>query len=220
MKKTVKAILMISAIYVLPLVGAPELILNLKIAVLMAACAIMLLTQPEFSVDDAKENHGSDRWSVLAILAAGGISQIVPVVEWGYFRDPAAQGGTVGTAVGLTLIILGLAFRIWSIRTLGKFFTATVQITEGHRVVKSGPYAIVRHPSYLGAYAAIVGSALFLNAIIGTAIAALAMFVVYRKRIAAEEATLINEFGEEYRDYRHATPAIVPFVGHGQGGIS
>jgi protein-S-isoprenylcysteine O-methyltransferase Ste14 len=49
---------------------------------------------------------------------------------------------------GLTLMIVGELLRWWSVATLGRFFTVNVSILEGHRVVDSGPYSLVRHPSY------------------------------------------------------------------------
>lgn len=210
-RRITKIFAMIATIYIVPLLGAPSQIFTLQIAILCTAALLIFLTQPDFNAADAKSNSRTDQGSVLLILALGLFSQVIPVVEWGYFRHPAAQGGAVGTVVGLVFIILGLSFRVWAIRTLGKFFTATVQIVEGHRVVKSGPYAIVRHPSYLGAYIAIVGAAVFLSAPIGTICAAVLMAYAYRKRLAAEETTLIAEFGEEYREYMRTTPAIVPF---------
>jgi len=213
MNRFLKSLAFVALVYVAPLLGVPKAIFDYKILVLAVACTVMFLTQPELSFRDAGENQRTDRKSVLFILIAGALSQIVPVVEWGYFsRNGSTAGSYYVTFIGLALIIGGLALRIWSIRKLGRFFTATVQIVEGHRLVKEGPFALVRHPSYLGAYLAIVGSAIFLNAPIGTLCAAMLMLYAYKKRITAEEVALIQAFGEDYREYQQTTKMIVPFV--------
>lgn len=211
MSKFIKCLILILLAYILPLIFKPELLLHYKIIILAVASVVMLLTQPDFSPDDAKEKKKSDQGSVILILLAGLVSQILPIIEWGY-ADFGYENGSniIFTTIGIGLIIGGLAFRIWSIRVLGKYFTATVQIVDNHQIIKSGPYAIVRHPSYLGAYMAIVGSAIFLNSLLGALIAATLMFIAYKKRIAAEENVLINQFGDEYLSYINSTPGIIP----------
>lgn len=211
MSKFINCLILILLAYVLPLIFKPELLLHYKIIVLAVASVLMLLTQPDFNTGEAKEKKKSDQGTVILILAAGLVSQILPIIEWGY-ADFGYENGSniIFTTFGIGLIIGGLAFRIWSIRVLGKYFTATVQIVDNHRVIKSGPYAIVRHPSYLGAYLAIVGSSIFLNAPLGAIVASALMFFAYKKRIAAEENVLINEFGDEYLSYINSTPGIIP----------
>jgi len=53
-------------------------------------------------------------------------------------------------AAGMVLIVAGLGLRVWSIITLGRFFQYFIKVQPGHRVVTSGPYRFVRHPSYTG----------------------------------------------------------------------
>ncbi len=211
MKTLANTVLFLVAAYVLPLTGRIDLLLDWRILILMAAGATILLTQPQFSVGDAREKQATDSFTVFLILGCGLLSQVVPVIEYAYFErllpDTAA---TAATLLGLAMLIGGLAFRIWSIRTLGKYFTSTVQITEGHKLVTWGPYAIVRHPSYLGAWVAIIGAGVFLAAPIGTLTAAILMSLAYRKRLAAEEQTLRARFGAAYDDYSATTPRVIP----------
>ncbi len=213
MKKLITTLVFITAAYALPLIGSPGLILDWRIVTLMLAGAVMLLTQPAFNFKDASAHKVDDRLSVILILGAGVVCQILPVLEWAYVRQ-LSQGmpSTFAVAIGLSMLIGGLAFRIWSIRTLGKFFTATVQRVEGHRVIKHGPYAIVRHPSYLGAYVAMLGSAVLLEAYFSVVIGAVAIWLVYQYRIRFEEQLLVREFGEEYRQFMADAPALIPAV--------
>src|SRR5690348_17282812 len=55
------------------------------------------------------------------------------------------------------MMIAGMLFRWTAIRTLGRFFTVDVAVHEGHAVVDSGPYRLVRHPSYTGLLLAFAG---------------------------------------------------------------
>lgn len=213
MIKLITTLVFIATAYALPLIGRPDLILDWRIVTLMLAGAVMLLTQPAFNFKDASAHKDDDRLSVFLILGAGVVCQILPVIEWAYVRQ-LSEGtpNAFAIATGLSMLIGGLAFRIWSIRTLGKFFTATVQRVEGHRVIKHGPYAIVRHPSYLGAYVAMLGSAVLLEAYFGAVISAISIWLVYQYRIRFEEQLLLREFGEEYQQFKADTPALIPAV--------
>lgn len=59
--------------------------------------------------------------------------------------------------LGLLIAWAGIIFRLVSIHTLGRFFRMVVQVQEGHQVVRSGPYRILRHPSFAGLLLAMVG---------------------------------------------------------------
>ena len=51
---------------------------------------------------------------------------------------------------GIFLIWLGILFRFWSIRTLGKYFRTLVLIHDDHKLITTGPYRYLRNPSYTG----------------------------------------------------------------------
>jgi protein-S-isoprenylcysteine O-methyltransferase Ste14 len=71
--------------------------------------------------------------------------------------------------VGESRFIGGLALRLWAVLSLGRFFKVTVSIQEGHRVIRSGPYRLVRHPSYSGLLIALLGLGLALETWLGLA---------------------------------------------------
>lgn len=213
MRRFTTIALFLITVYALPLAASPANILTPQILFLACVAATMLATQPTPRLDEAKQHKSSDRYSFHAILLGAVVSQIICVLEWAYI--PSRLTGTAAAAIiliGSILALGGLVVRIWAIRTLGPLFTATVQITRGHVLVTSGPYAFVRHPSYLGAYLTFVGAGLVLCAPIGTALTATAMFVIYRYRINAEEATLKSEFGSIYALYSVRTNRLIPLV--------
>jgi protein-S-isoprenylcysteine O-methyltransferase Ste14 len=106
----------------------------------------------------------------------------------------------------------GTIFRVWCIRTLGKFFTATVKTQKEQHVITSGAYRVVRHPSYSGAYIAAIGSTVFMHTWVALAVTVVVLFIAYYIRINAEEETLVREFGDEYREYRKRTWKLVPYI--------
>jgi protein-S-isoprenylcysteine O-methyltransferase Ste14 len=58
---------------------------------------------------------------------------------------------------GMLFIALGTLLRMWCYRTLKNLFTFEVSIRKDHRLVTTGPYSVVRHPSYSGMLAAYIG---------------------------------------------------------------
>ena len=139
---------------ILPLLGKPALMLNGKILFIVAGSIFMWLTQPPVSARETSDQKSSDRFSVLLILLMCVVSVVVPVTDWAYCKGAGTQIGFF-TYLGAAMIIAGLAFRAWAVNTLGKYFTATVQIVEDHKLIRTGPYGIVRHPSYAGAFIAL-----------------------------------------------------------------
>ena len=109
-------------------------------------------------------------------------------------------------AIGVILILSGFTLRIAAIRTLRDCFT--LQLGVPQRIVTSGLYRWVRHPSYLGSLIMIVGLSLVC---IYLALAYLA-FVFFMARIVEEEAILNLGFPGVYSDYRRRTGALLPKI--------
>lgn len=59
--------------------------------------------------------------------------------------------------LGTALAVAGCLIRLWCYRTLGRFFTFQLSIRKGHRIVTTGPYAVIRHPSYTAGIIQIIG---------------------------------------------------------------
>ena len=213
MKKLGVASLQLAIIYALPLLGNPGMLLSPKILACMAAATVLFMTQPITSGREARRNKSSDKHTMFIILLCGFLSQVIGVLEWAYVRGaPFGVRNAMVAGLGLVMMVGGIAFRIWSIHTLGRFFTATVQVKAGHHIITSGPYHIVRHPSYLGALVAVVGSAIFLEAPFGTATSIIMMLFAYRLRIAVEEVTLSKALGDSYQEYQRHTKRLIPLV--------
>ena len=113
-------------------------------------------------------------------------------------------------AAGTLIAYAGFAIAIWARFALGTNWSGTVTVKQGHQLVRSGPYRVVRHPIYSGILLAGLGTAVQtaqLRAFVGVALAAFAWWLKSR----AEERFMVEEFGAEYEQYRRETRALVPF---------
>jgi len=138
----------------------------------------------------------------------GGFSGLLPAAWRGVlWADPAWAGWTL-----LGLEAAGLAFAWWARLHLGALWSGMLTLREGHRVVDTGPYRLVRHPIYTGFIAG--AWALALIAATPAALAgALALTVVMSVKAGTEERFLRRELGEaSYADYAARTPMLVPFM--------
>ncbi|HRQ36323.1 MAG TPA: isoprenylcysteine carboxylmethyltransferase family protein [Chloroflexota bacterium] len=116
----------------------------------------------------------------------------------------------LGVGIGVFAIFLN----IWSHRTLrqqlGNAFDPVLRLLEVPALVQSGPYAIVRHPIYL-AFLLMQISVLLLTANWFIGFCGLAIIIsVIVIRIPEEEKLLLNQFGDEFNEYRHHTGGLLP----------
>jgi protein-S-isoprenylcysteine O-methyltransferase Ste14 len=114
-------------------------------------------------------------------------------------------------AAGSTVTIFGLCVAIWARRHLGRNWSGEITIKVKHELIRTGPYALVRHPIYTGILIMYAGTAIVTGtwmALVGVAMAALA----YVRKIRLEEANMRVAFGPAYEDYCKDSRALVPWV--------
>jgi protein-S-isoprenylcysteine O-methyltransferase Ste14 len=113
---------------------------------------------------------------------------------------------------GITLMWIGIAFRYYCMRVLGRYFTFDVAVHGGQTVVEAGPYRYIRHPSYTGAIITFIGFGFALGNWAGLLALIGCGALGYAYRINVEETALVAALGEPYRDYMGRTRRLVPFV--------
>ncbi|HZZ27030.1 MAG TPA: isoprenylcysteine carboxylmethyltransferase family protein [Pirellulales bacterium] len=121
-----------------------------------------------------------------------------------YERMPWAAVGSVVTAIGLL-------FAVWARVFLGKYWSGTITLKEGHRLIRGGPYRLVRHPIYTGFVTGAIGSAITMgtvDAFVGAALIAITCALKIRR----EERVLTDEFGDAYLQFKREVRMLVPFV--------
>ncbi|OAX30946.1 hypothetical protein K503DRAFT_750934 [Rhizopogon vinicolor AM-OR11-026] len=143
---------------------------------------------------------------------------------------------TPALITGSFLCIIGTAIRSHCYRTLGRLFTFELSIRQGHELVTSGPYSIVRHPSYSAGWCFCLGiwlchlhpwswlvscSGIFPSSdhtikwLLGCIWVALCgfLYTFLRGRIQREEVMLEQHFGDKWRRYRKKVPyRLVPWL--------
>jgi protein-S-isoprenylcysteine O-methyltransferase Ste14 len=165
-----------------------------------------------WSRDRAKvKGRRDDKFSMLAIGISIGIANSLAFnapqrwPAWTIQAPPEAL-----TAAGIVLIWAGIAFRLWAVRTLGRFFRVTVTVQEDHRLVDTGPYVRLRNPSYTGALITMTGVGVALGNWLSLAAMVLIPILGFGWRIRVEEASLAARFGADYDAYRRRRWALVP----------
>jgi protein-S-isoprenylcysteine O-methyltransferase Ste14 len=78
------------------------------------------------------------------------VGAVVAIVASQSAPAAAIRPAAVAAWIGLGIFWCGIALRLWSFRTLGRYFTVTVQTSGDQPVITSGPYRAIRHPSYAG----------------------------------------------------------------------
>jgi protein-S-isoprenylcysteine O-methyltransferase Ste14 len=92
---------------------------------------------------------------------------------------------------------------------IGKYWSSTVALKSGHQLIRSGPYARIRHPIYTGIILAIAGTALAVGRY--AAIVAVVIFLVgFWLKARKEEALLAGEFGPAFDEHRRSTGFFLP----------
>ncbi len=114
--------------------------------------------------------------------------------------------------VGLLLIVLGSLLRRYCFRTLGEYFTGDVRAKPGQRVISSGPYRWVRHPSYTAGMMMFIGIGLALGSWASFALLTIATIATYSYRVAVEERALLEAIGEPYSSYMKGRKRFVPYI--------
>jgi protein-S-isoprenylcysteine O-methyltransferase Ste14 len=141
---------------------------------------------------------GADRGALMAIRLIAFSHVIVAAVDTGRWHltavpEPLRFAGLVGFALAFSLVLRAMI--------VNRFFSAVVRIQRdrGHQVVDQGPYAVVRHPGYVGMIAAGPFSGLALGSWIGFAIA-LTYSILMLRRVVFEDAFLRSNL-EGYLSY-------------------
>ncbi|HEV8319305.1 MAG TPA: isoprenylcysteine carboxylmethyltransferase family protein [Vicinamibacterales bacterium] len=128
------------------------------------------------------------------------------------FAEGWPAGPRVVAMVAVICAIAGILFSLWAINTLGKQWSFSARVIEGHQLVTHGPYAIVRNPIYASMALWLVALALTFATPARLAIA-LSLYVVGTlMRVRAEEELMRATFGEQWEDYRRRVPALIPWL--------
>jgi protein-S-isoprenylcysteine O-methyltransferase Ste14 len=126
---------------------------------------------------------------------------ILPLGFWFQFLN---------TILVVAVVIVSLWMMSASLRALGKQWSLQARVLENHKLVREGPYRLVRHPIYTGMLGMIVAGGLAWSHWTGFLIALLLFAIGTAIRVRSEERLLREQFGAAFDDYKRSVPAVVP----------
>jgi protein-S-isoprenylcysteine O-methyltransferase Ste14 len=161
----------------------------------------------------SKEAQNRDRGSTMLLAASTGTGVLffflfpvlIPRTTIAFFAQFVFWGGVL-------VVVLGTGLRWWAIRFLGKSFTGSVVVEASQQLVQSGPYRLVRHPSYTGILLVVFGFGLMVNNWASLLSITIGMFIGLLYRILIEEEAMKQHFGRAYEEYMANTKRLVPLL--------
>ncbi|HXY46148.1 MAG TPA: isoprenylcysteine carboxylmethyltransferase family protein [Acidimicrobiales bacterium] len=185
-----------------------HLIGRVWVGVAIAAGLIELAGAGRLRPEATKRDRGSRVF--LRVCEIAGIAllllspRIAPAAE---IRPPLAS-----VVAGIVIFSAGEGLRVWAKAALGRYFTYTVQTSGDQPVITSGPYRVLRHPSYTGILLIAIGAGAVWGNWLGLGALALMTLIGLVYRIYVEEQALLEELGDRYRAYAEQHKRLVPFV--------
>ena len=170
-------------------------------AILLLSLGAWMVIERRQAMNRRPDATSFDRRSLLVMqlfVAAGIVLAAVTlrVTPTALPYDPATF------AVSLGAVWAGIGLRWWSFRTLGRYFTFTVMTSANQPVITTGPYRVLRHPSYTGILLILAGIGLGFGNWLSLAAITLVPLAGFVYRIRVEEAALSATLGSAYASSR------------------
>ena len=181
-------------------------------ALLFCTTAVWLLIELRQASFERPEAMNVDRGSRRVLVSAVTVGFAGAFLAARVAPGAAIRPMRVADWVGLITMWCGVGLRFWSFRTLGRYFTFSVETSADHPVIAAGPYKAIRHPGYAGILVSLAG----VGVLFGNWLSLVSLLVgtlgglVYR--ITVEERALTRTPGAAYRDYAATHKRLVPFI--------
>ena len=185
-------------------------------AVVLAATVIMMAIrgahgQRSRSVKVAKSYKTRLETGLLVLAWVGFLVPLIWVASPA-FRFSEYPLRAVPLAAGMMCYVIGLWLFYRSHADLGKNWSITLEVREGHRLVTHGVYRGVRHPMYSALALYSVGQALVIPNWVAGPSNLIAFAVLFALRVGAEEKMMARQFGNEYATYAARTRRLIPGI--------
>lgn len=145
----------------------------------------------------------------LGILVTTFVLLLAPWMGFSFLNTRAYPDSFAVRWVGVVLTIAGIALAISARRHLGKIWSDKVELKVDHQLIRSGPYAYLRHPIYSGVLLGVAGTALAIGMVRG-GVAFCLLLSSYAIKARKEEAVLAGKFGDEFREHQRTTGFLLP----------
>jgi protein-S-isoprenylcysteine O-methyltransferase Ste14 len=160
-----------------------------------------------------KRADSKDSGSIQVLLAGMGVATLIayPIAFVKAWSFPSSWQLPL-FAVGVLLMLLGSLLRRYCWRTLGEYFTGDVSVRPDQPIISSGPYRLVRHPSYTAGMMMYIGIGLALGSWFSLVLLTIATVATYSYRVLVEERALLDALGEPYGDYTKGRKRFIPYI--------
>jgi protein-S-isoprenylcysteine O-methyltransferase Ste14 len=188
-----------------------HLLYNLPLAVLWLAWLAYWL----FAARDVKPARRREPWAsrllTIALIIPAALLMAAPGWRLRWLGARFLPDTMIVSLLGLLVVTAGLAFAVWARVHLGRNWSGTVTVKENHELVRSGPYAIVRHPIYSGVLLAMLGTAIVFGEWRGL-VALCFLSAAFVLKLRREERFMAESFPDTYPGYRARVPALIPLL--------
>ncbi|MET0581885.1 MAG: isoprenylcysteine carboxylmethyltransferase family protein [Pseudoxanthomonas sp.] len=157
-----------------------------------------------------QRDRGTLRLLLATVYVCVGVAVLISFRPQGHIDNAGVRLPLFWT--GMLLMCAGLVLRFWAIRVLARFFTVDVNIQPGHELIRSGPYGLLRHPSYTGSLMTFLGFGLALGNVWSLLVVMAPVTVAFLWRMRIEEQALAEAFPTQYPEYARQTKRLIPFV--------
>jgi protein-S-isoprenylcysteine O-methyltransferase Ste14 len=154
----------------------------------------------------------ADRGSQFAARAGVGGGLLVALLLARAVPATRIEPEALAAWLGLVFVWCGAGMRIWCIRTLGTYFTFTVQTSADQPVIDTGPYRWLRHPSYTGLLLAYTGIGFLMGNWLSPVAVVVGSVLGLAYRIRVEEDALVGEMGDRYEYFAAKRKRLLPYV--------
>jgi protein-S-isoprenylcysteine O-methyltransferase Ste14 len=138
---------------------------------------------------------------------------------WAFMRQKFTHIAPLGKLLDIAVAVLTVASvvgSVWLMRsafaTLGKQWSLTARVLEGHKLITAETYGWVRHPIYTGMFGMLLATGLAASHWLGLLAGAFVFWAGTMIRVRSEERLLRAAFGAQYDEYARRVPAVLPGI--------
>jgi protein-S-isoprenylcysteine O-methyltransferase Ste14 len=149
------------------------------------------------------------RYAIVLIEVAGFVLLFRHSAGIGFLGNRFMHRTLASAIVGSILTWMGIGLAIWARYHLAEYWSARITIKEDHQLIRTGPYARLRHPIYSGIVLAAIGSAVVIDqwrCVLGVSLVLIGYCIKARK----EEAILTQQFGDAFREHQKHAGFLIP----------
>jgi protein-S-isoprenylcysteine O-methyltransferase Ste14 len=159
--------------------------------------------------DTLQTESSASRYAILLIEIAGFVLLFRHSAGVGFLGERFMHRTLASAIIGSILTWVGIGLAIWARYHLTEYWSARITIKQDHQLIRTGPYARLRHPIYSGIILAAIGSAVVIDqwrCVLGVCLVLIGYCIKARK----EETMLTQQFGDAFREHQKQTGFLIP----------